>query len=52
MEKKFYIIIRFSPIENEDNGFLSNMASMLNPQKNILEKRENFETYKSQLSKG
>ena len=49
MEKKFYIIIPFSPIENENKGFLSNITSMLNPKKNILEKRENFETYKSQL---
>jgi hypothetical protein len=49
MDKNFYIIVPFSPIENQSKGFFSNMASMLNPKKNILEKRENLETYKSQL---
>ncbi len=49
MEKKFYIIIPFSPIENENKGFFSNIGSLINPRKNILEKRENFETYKNQL---
>lgn len=49
MDKNFYIIIPFSPIENEEKGFLSNFASILNPKKNIMEKRGNFETYKTQL---
>ena len=49
MEKKFYIIVPFSPIENENQGFFSNLGSLFNPRKNILEKRENFETYKNQL---
>ena len=49
IEKKFYIIIPFSPIENENKGFFSNIGSLINPRKNILEKRENFETYKNQL---
>lgn len=49
MEKKFYIIIPFSPIENPHNNFFSNLGSLINPQKNILDKRENFETYKNQL---
>ncbi|HRY82517.1 MAG TPA: hypothetical protein P5232_02360 [Candidatus Moranbacteria bacterium] len=49
MEKNFYIIIPFSPIENQEKGFFSNIGSLMNPQKNILEKRENFETYKNQL---
>jgi len=49
MEKNFYIIIPFSPIENKEKGFFNNLTSMINPQKNILEKRENFETYRSQL---
>ena len=46
MEKKFYIIVPFSPIENENKGFFSNLTSLMNPQKNILEKRENFETFR------
>lgn len=49
MDKNFYIIVPFSPIENREKGFFSNFANMMNPQKNILEKRENFETYKNQL---
>lgn len=49
MEKNFYIIIPFSPIENKEKGFLSNLGSLLNPQKNILEKRENFTIYRNQL---
>lgn len=49
MEKNFYIVIPFSPIENKEKGFFNNIASMINPEKNILEKRENFETYRSQL---
>ena len=49
MEKNFYIIIPFSPIENKDKGFFSNLGNLMNPQKNIIEKNENFETYKNQL---
>ncbi|MFZ2975169.1 MAG: hypothetical protein WA055_00885 [Candidatus Moraniibacteriota bacterium] len=49
MEKNFYIIIPFSPIENTGKGFFSNIGSLMNPQKNIIEKNENFETYKNQL---
>ena len=49
MDKNFYIVIPFSPVENKEKGFFSNITSLLNPQKNVLEKRENFETYKSQL---
>lgn len=49
MDKNFYIVVPFSPIENTEKGFFSNISSLINPQKNILEKRENFETYKSQL---
>jgi hypothetical protein len=49
MEKNFYIIVPFSPIENKDTNFFSNISNIMNPQKNILEKRENFETYRNQL---
>ncbi len=49
MEKNFYIIVPFSPIENKEKGFFSNLGSLMNPQKNIIEKNENFETYKNQL---
>ncbi len=49
MDKNFYIVVPFSPVENKEKGFFSNIMSTFNPKKNILEKRENFETYKSQL---
>lgn len=49
MEKNFYIVVPFSPIENKESGFFSNISSLINPQKNILQHRENFETYRSQL---
>lgn len=49
MDKSFYLVVPFSPIENQEKGFFSNIGSLINPQKNILEKRENFETYKNQL---
>ena len=49
MDKNFYIIVPFSPIENKEKSFFSNIGSLINPKKNVLEKRENFETYKSQL---
>lgn len=49
MEKNFYIIVPFSPIENSEKGFFSNLSGLINPKKNILEKREFFETYRSQL---
>ena len=49
MDKNFYIIVPFSPIESKEKGFLTNLSNMWNPKKNIIDKRENFETYKNQL---
>jgi type IV secretory pathway VirB4 component len=49
MDKNFYIVVPFAPIENTEKGFFSNLSNMINPQKNILEKRESFETYRTQL---
>jgi hypothetical protein len=49
MEKTFYIIVPFSPIESKKGGFFGNLFSLINPQKNILEKRGNFENYRGQL---
>jgi len=49
MEKSFYIVVPFSPMENKEKGFVGNLMNLMNPQKNILEKRESFETYKNQL---
>jgi len=49
MEKQFYIIIPFAPIENKETGFFKNIFATFNPRKEIMEKRENFETCKNQL---
>lgn len=49
MDKNFYIVVPFSQIENQEKSFLSNLLGGLNKRKNILEKREDFETYKNQL---
>ncbi|HCP08574.1 MAG TPA: hypothetical protein DIT25_02125 [Candidatus Moranbacteria bacterium] len=49
MEKNFYIVVPFSPIENTEKGFFSKLLNMANPSKDILAKREAFETYRSQL---
>jgi len=49
MDKNFYIIIPFSPIENKQQGFFGNLFNMMNPKKNIIEKRETFDTYKNQI---
>lgn len=49
MDKSFYIIVPFSPIENTKQGFFSNLGNIINPKKDIIEKREAFETYRIQL---
>ncbi|KKR21836.1 MAG: hypothetical protein UT50_C0003G0017 [Candidatus Moranbacteria bacterium GW2011_GWA2_39_41] len=47
IDKSFYIIIPFAPVENKDKSFLGNLFS--SARKDILHKREDFETYKNQL---
>ena len=49
MSKFFYIVVPFSPIETKGKGFFSKISTILNPQRTIVEKREVFDTYKSQL---
>ncbi len=49
MDKSFYVVVPFSPIEGKKKSFLSNIFSLVNPEKNILENRDNFETYREQL---
>jgi len=49
MDKTFYICVPFFPIENTRKGFFGNLLATFNPRKNVLEKTESFETYKSQL---
>jgi hypothetical protein len=49
MSKFFYIVVPFSPLEDQTSGFLSKLTSIFNPQRSILLEREKFETYKNQL---
>jgi type IV secretory pathway VirB4 component len=49
MSKLFYIIIPFYMIESEKEGFFKRVKSTLQPRKVVFQKREEFETYKSQL---
>jgi hypothetical protein len=49
MDKDFYIIVPFAPIENEEKGFLKNVLSIFSAKNNAITKLENFETYKNQL---
>ena len=49
MDKNFYIIVPFAPIENMKKSSFANILDVFNPKGAILAKRENFETYKNQL---
>lgn len=49
MEKNFYIVVPFYAVESKETGFFKNLFASSNSKKNIMEKSENFETYKSQL---
>lgn len=49
MDKNFYIIVPFAPVENTEKSFLGNLFSRNTARKDIMQKRENFETYKNQL---
>lgn len=49
MSKFFYISVPFSPVETKKGGFFQKMSSIFNPKQSILDRRELFETYESQL---
>ncbi len=49
MSKFFYIVVPFSPVETKKGGFFQKISSIFNPRQSILDKRELFETYESQL---
>lgn len=49
MSTYFYIIVPFYPIEQKRQGIFEKIFSILNPRKAIYQKRENFETCRSQL---
>jgi len=49
MSKLFYVVIPFYVIDSTKQGFFSKMTQSLQPQKEIYQRREQFETYKNQL---
>jgi hypothetical protein len=49
MSKFFYIIVPFSPVESKNDNLVKKFTAMFNVKRDIVEKREVFETYKSQL---
>ncbi len=49
MSKFFYLVVPFSPIEDESEGMLGRISKAVHPSQNITEHEELFETYKNQL---
>lgn len=49
MSTYFYIITPFYPIEQKKESFLDKISNIANPRKTIYQKRESFETCRSQL---
>lgn len=49
MSKNFYVVVPFSPIENKEDGIMGKISSIINPRQTVVQKRELFETYKSQI---
>lgn len=49
MSKYFYLIVPFAPVEDESEGMLGKISTVVHPSQNITEHEELFETYKNQL---
>lgn len=49
MSKFFYIVIPFSPVEDEAGGFLEKMSGIFNQKQTVGLKEESFDTYRTQL---
>src|SRR3990167_9128910 len=49
MSKYFYVVVPFSPSEDERSSFLGKLTGIFNPQKTVNLHGELFETYRSQL---
>jgi len=49
MDKKFYVVVPFAPVEDKEGGFFKKVLSSFDPKKNIENKRESFENCKNQL---
>lgn len=49
MSKFFYVVVPFSPVENEEGGFFQKMSSIFNQKKTSTLPGEIFDTYRTQL---
>ena len=49
MQKRFYIVVPFSVIENKEEGFMSRVKKVLSPSTIVTQKKEKFEVYRGQL---
>lgn len=49
MSKFFYVVVPFSPVENQETGFLQRMTAIFNPAQTVREKHELFQVHRSQL---
>lgn len=49
MSKFFYVVVPFSPVENEQAGFFQKITDIFNPKQTLGLKEEQFDTYRTQL---
>lgn len=49
MSKFFYIVVPFSPVEDQESGLFAKLSGIFRPKQSIGLKGERFETYKNQL---
>lgn len=49
MSKSFYVVVPFSPIENEEEGAFRKMTALFNPTQIVKEKEEMYTVYRNQL---
>lgn len=49
MSKFFYVVVPFSPVENQETGFFQKMTAFFNPAQTIREKHEIFQVHRNQL---
>lgn len=49
MAKSFYVVVPFSPVEDERGGFLAKLAGIFQTKQSVAQHGQLFETYKNQL---
>ncbi|XLQ20625.1 MAG: hypothetical protein ACKUBY_02500 [Candidatus Moraniibacteriota bacterium] len=49
MNKFFYLVVPFAPVEDKNSGVLDKITNAINPSQSITQHNELFETYKNQL---